>query len=208
MSTPTVPPSILVVEDEPLIAEDLADLCTRAGYRVAGIAHGVDRALLLAERMRPALALVDVNLGESVDGVTLAERFQKDFGLPFVFVTSYVDRTTLERAGRLAPLGYIVKPFIPAQVTSAVEVALAQLGRFAPREFDAAALNRPGIPAVSDREAEVLGCIWRGLDTRGTARALFVSENTVKYHLKNLYGKFEVNTRVGLLRALQAAMRR
>jgi len=129
------------------------------------------------------LALADVNLCQDTDGVTLAERLQQTYGVPSIFITSYMDRDTLERAGRLAPLGYVVEPFSPEQVISTIQVAVAQLGRFAEREFDSMALRRPGVPPVSEREAEVLACIWRGLDTRVVAGALYLSENTVKYPL-------------------------
>lgn len=199
---------ILVVEDEPIIAEDLSDLCTRAGHRVVGTAHSSERALLLARRMRPALALVDVNLGEATDGIDLAETLVGGLGVPVIFITSYMDRRTLERAGAVAPLGYIVKPFQEAQVRSSVEVALAQVGRFVSLDFDPQALSRPGQEPMSPAEIRVLECVWGGMGTQQMAETLHVSTNTIKFHLKRIHAKLGVRTRGELVRALQERARR
>lgn len=200
------PHRILVVEDEPLIAEDLADLCRGGGYPVCGVAYSTREALRLVESTCPTLALLDVHLGEETDGIHLAARLREEFGIPFIFITSYVDRGTLDRAKETLPLGYIVKPFRNEQVLSTLAIALERLGHFTPRELDFARINRRAREPVSDKEAAVLTCLYQGMDTQGIARSLFVSVNTVKFHLKNLHGKFGVRTRVELLRALQDLM--
>ena len=197
---------ILVVEDEPLIAEDLADLCRGGGYPVCGVAYSTREAVELVESMRPTLALLDVHLGEETDGIHLARRLRGEFGIPFIFITSYVDRGTLDRAKETLPLGYIVKPFRNEQVLTTLAIALEQLGHFTPRELDFARINRRAREPVSEKEAAVLSCLYQGMDTQTTARTLFVSVNTVKFHLKNLHGKFGVRTRVELLRTLQELM--
>jgi len=199
---------ILIVEDEPLIAEDLADLCRSVGYQVCGVAYSSREAFLLLDRHQPTLVLLDIHLGEATDGIQIAQRLRQEYSIPFVFITSYVDRGTLERAKRTAPLGYIVKPFRNEQVHSTIEIATEQLRQFTPRELDITLINRRAVEPVSDREADVLARLYQGLETRAIAQALYLSVNTVKFHLKNLYAKFGVHNRVELIRTLQELMTR
>ncbi|NJK82506.1 MAG: helix-turn-helix transcriptional regulator [Saprospiraceae bacterium] len=82
---------------------------------------------------------------------------------------------------------------------STIEIALEQLHKLLHAALNIDKLNqRLDIP-LSARETEVLNCIFRGMDTAATANALFISNNTVKFHLKNLYDKFNVRSRTELL---------
>jgi len=113
-------PSILVVEDEPLIADDIADTLTKNGYHVVAIVdEGVD-ALQAMEDHKPDLAILDVNIEGDMDGIELAPKL----GIPFVFLTSYYDKATLDRAKVLHPAGYIVKPFSERDLIANVALAL------------------------------------------------------------------------------------
>lgn len=201
-----VQPRILVVDDEPLIAEDVADLCRLNGYDVCGTAFSAGQALLAIDRERPTLVLLDINLNSDMDGIEIAEHLFKNYTIPFIFLTSYVDAKTLERAKATLPLGYIVKPFNTKQLHSSIEIAWAQHKQRKSGELDVGKLNERLLSPVSQREAEVLTCIYKGLDTKATAQALFVSVNTVKYHLKNLYDKFDAHNRTELLYRLKQTM--
>lgn len=200
-------PRILIVEDEPLIAEDVADLCRLNGYEVCGTAFNAAQALALVREYRPNLILLDINLEDTVDGLDIAWHLRKSYAVPFIFLTSYADRDTLAKAKETAPLGYIVKPFNKEQLYSTIEIAWAQLNQRIAPTLNLDVLNRRLSAPLSSREAEVLSCIYKGLDTKGTAQALFVSVNTVKFHLKNLYDKFDAHNRVELIVQLRELMR-
>jgi two-component system, response regulator PdtaR len=201
-------PRILIVEDEPLIAEDIADLCRLNGYEVCGTAYTPAQALSMIEQYKPTLVLLDINLEAEVDGLDIAAHLKKNYVIPFLFLTSYADRDTLARARETAPLGYIVKPFNKEQLYSSIEIAWGQLQQRVVQELDMERINRRMPEPLRAREAEVLSCIYKGLDTKGTAEALFVSVNTVKFHLKNLYDKFDAHSRVELMTRLREMMRK
>ena len=116
------PASILIVEDEWVVARDMQRCLEDAGYRVAGTASSPADALQRIEAAPPDLVLIDIVLGAD-DGITLAERLQES-GVPFVYVTAHTDPDTLSRAKETGPLGYVVKPFDDRQVRSTVELAL------------------------------------------------------------------------------------
>lgn len=125
------PASILIVEDEAVVALDLKMELEALGYQVAGIADTAEQALELARRHRPGLALMDIKLKGEEDGIAAAERLRRDVGVPVVFLTSFSDAETVRRAARTAAYGYLTKPFQPRELRAGIEVALwkAQLER-------------------------------------------------------------------------------
>jgi CheY-like chemotaxis protein len=118
------PTSILIVEDEPLIASYIEEVLAESGFRVAGIASSAAEALSLADEARPRLALVDIRLNGAVDGIELACRLRQQFGIPTIFLTGLADAETVRRAEHAQPLGLLRKPFRPSQVFNAIEQAL------------------------------------------------------------------------------------
>lgn len=196
-------PHILIVEDEPLIAEDIADLCRLNGYEVCGTAFTAGQAFALIEECHPTLVLLDINLEDVINGIEIAEYLQKRYVIPFIYLTSYADKNTLARAGETGPLGYIVKPFNKEQLYSTIEIAWGQWQQHLIKDLDLEKVNGKMPEPLSAREAEVLSCIFKGMDTKGAAQALFVSVNTVKFHIKNLYDKFDVHSRVELVHKLK-----
>jgi hypothetical protein len=115
---------ILVVEDEGIIAMELAHHLREFGYEVVGAAADVAEALALAERERPDLVMMDIVLRSPVDGIETARRLRATRDLPVVFLTAYSDATTLERAKQAAPYGYLLKPYRPEELRAAVATAL------------------------------------------------------------------------------------
>jgi DNA-binding NarL/FixJ family response regulator len=198
---------ILIVEDEPLIAEDIADLCQLNGYTICGIAHRGGKALHLIESERPQLVLLDINLEDQINGLDIATFLREEYAIPFIFLTSYADPGTLARVKETAPMGYIVKPFTGEQLYSTIEVAWAQRSKSLTPELDLDRINGRLMVPLSRREQEVLSCIYKGKNIKATAEALFISINTVKFHLKNMYGKFGVHNRIELLYRLQEVMK-
>ncbi len=118
------PISILIVEDEALIASYIEEVLGGSGFRVAGIAASGPEALSLAAENRPSLALVDIRLTGPIDGIELACLLRQRFGLPAIFLSGLADADTTARAQTAQPLGFLPKPFLPSQVFNAIQRAL------------------------------------------------------------------------------------
>jgi len=122
------PTSILIVEDEALVASYIEEVLAESGFRVAGIAASGPEALSLAEETRPRLALVDIRLTGPIDGIELACLLRQKFGVPAIFLSGLADEETTHRAQLAEPLGFLRKPFRPSQVFNAIERALSEAG--------------------------------------------------------------------------------
>jgi diguanylate cyclase len=118
------PKKILIVEDESIIAEDMADSLIALGYRVTRIVYSGEEALESAAEERPDLVLMDVNLQGEIDGITAAEEMRSRFQIPVVYLTAYADDNTLRRVNATKPFGYIVKPFEEKNLHTTIQLAL------------------------------------------------------------------------------------
>lgn len=107
---------ILVVEDEQIVAADLAAKLDSLGYEVAGIASSGEEAISLSETLRPELVLMDVRLQGRMDGTEAARRIQRATGAPIVFITAYAE-IFLRDPSLMNPPGLCIsKPFSIAQL--------------------------------------------------------------------------------------------
>ncbi|HUH78501.1 MAG TPA: response regulator [Methanoregula sp.] len=117
--------SILVVEDELIVAESLKMALTGMGYAVPKTAGSSEEALLDARECAPDLILMDIVLeGSDMDGVETASRIRAAHDIPVIFVTAFADDETLERVKKAEPFAYIMKPFNERELHSAIELAL------------------------------------------------------------------------------------
>ncbi len=120
---------VLVVEDEFIIAEDISETLRSLGYLVTGTAMGYNEALKLLDTQKPDIVLVDINLGEEKDGIDVGIAIREKYQLPFIFITSHADKTTVDRAKHLKPNGYLVKPFDKNDLYTGIEIALANFSK-------------------------------------------------------------------------------
>ncbi len=119
--------SILIVEDESIVALDIQARLNRLGYQVVGVADSGDEALSLAEARHPELALMDIRLNGTMDGVETAQQLRARFDIPVIYLTAYADESTLQRARVAEPLGYLVKPFEERELHSTLEMAFYKI---------------------------------------------------------------------------------
>jgi CheY-like chemotaxis protein len=120
----TTSKSILIVEDEGIVAEDLRLLLTLLGYGVTDICSDGEAAIRSVQRTTPDLLLMDINLQGALDGIETAQDIRARVDLPIIFLTAYADDATLERARGAANYGYILKPFESREIHLSVEIAL------------------------------------------------------------------------------------
>jgi PAS domain S-box-containing protein len=118
--------SIMVVEDEILIAQDIRRILTGFGYDVLPLAATGSDALTTAEAGSPDLVLMDIKLKGPMDGIETAARLQGKRRTAIVYLTSHSDETTLTRAKQTNPFGYILKPFTDRELRMCIEVALSK----------------------------------------------------------------------------------
>ena len=205
------PIRILIVEDDPLIAAEIADCLLQLNYTVSGKAYTVASAMrLLAEQCSDAV-LLDINLAGGQEGIQLAEHIRQHYQLPFVFLSSYADRATLEAAKHTEPAGYIVKPFTERDLLAGLEIALFNHTRKRDRaqpELTIERLNAHLLSPLTEREFELLQLMRDGSTNQQIANSLFVSLNTVKTHLKNLFLKLGVSTRTAAVEKARQLMQK
>ena len=115
---------IMIVEDERILALDLAETLDELGYTVAGMASRGDEAIELARRLDPQLILMDVGLDGDLDGIATAETIRDEHDVPVVFLTAHADDDTLHRATSSDAAAYLVKPFKAPDLRCVIEIAL------------------------------------------------------------------------------------
>ncbi|HEX3883176.1 MAG TPA: response regulator [Stellaceae bacterium] len=127
MADTSKPPTILIVEDEALVAALVTDMLEEMGFEVTGVAGSGREALALVAEIRPRLALIDIRLAGPVDGIELACQLRAEYGVPAIFLSGAFDPDTALRAQSAHPLGVMQKPFRPSEVFNAIERALAMI---------------------------------------------------------------------------------
>ena len=116
--------TILVVEDERVVAKELQRSLASLGYSVPETTASADDAIRLASLSCPDLVLMDIQIKGDKDGIQAAEILRARFDVPVIFLTAYADEATLARAKITGPHGYLVKPVKDADLLSAIEVVL------------------------------------------------------------------------------------
>lgn len=118
--------SILVVEDEVIVAQDIRRTLIGLGYSVSATVATGEGALRAAEICPPDLVLMDIRIKGPLDGVGTAAKLQEKYGMPIVFLTAHSDDATLARAKATLPYGYIIKPFTDRELRTSIEIALSR----------------------------------------------------------------------------------
>ena len=115
---------ILIVEDELVVARDIARQLALLGYEPAAQTPRGEEAIVLAEQLRPDLVLMDIRLAGQMDGIAAAQVIRERFAIPVVFLTAFAGNGILERAKVTEPFGYIIKPFQDSELRTVIELAL------------------------------------------------------------------------------------
>ncbi|MFF5130952.1 response regulator [Streptomyces syringium] len=210
------PVRILLCDDHAVVRAGLLALLGSApGIEVVGEAGGGEEAVALAARLRPDVVLMDLQLGAGMDGIEATRRIVADAAAatetdagtggrgargPYVLVlTTYDTDADITRAIEAGATGYLLKAERPEELFSAIRAAAEGRTALSPPVAGRvmARMRGAGRPALTERERDILGQLARGLGNREIARALFISEATVKTHLGRIYDKLGVDTRAG-----------
>lgn len=117
---------ILIVEDEAIVAEDIASRLQKMGYIVVNILASGEAAILAATTTDPDLILMDIRLQGEIDGINAAKQIYQQLKKPIIYLTAYADESTLERAKFAGAFGYVLKPFKERELRATIEIALAR----------------------------------------------------------------------------------
>ncbi|MFJ9152560.1 response regulator [Streptomyces sp. NPDC102270] len=203
MSTlpPSSPVRLLLCDDHAVVRAGLRALLSSAdGIDVVGEAATGEEALAMAAHLNPDVVLMDLQLDDGMDGVTATRRLTAE-GSPgprVLVLTMFDTDADITRAIEADATGYLLKAEQPEELFSAIRDAASGRSTLSAPVADRLLTRlRSPRPALSAREHEILAQLGRGLGNREIARALFISEATVKTHLGRIYGKLGVETRAG-----------
>jgi PAS domain S-box-containing protein len=118
--------TILVVEDEGIVAKDLQKRLLKLSYHVPAIAASGEEAIQIAKTINPDLILMDIRLKGNIDGIEAAKEIQAYVDIPIIYLTAYADDNTLKRARLTEPFGYVLKPFKEKELHATIEIALSK----------------------------------------------------------------------------------
>ncbi len=200
---------ILIVEDEPIIAKNISMYLNNNDYEVCGIAYDSDEAFHLIKQKQPDFAILDINIESDKDGIEIAEYINKNNFIPFVYLTSYSDKDTLDRAKKTNPAGFIVKPFNEKTLYTTIEIALSNHAQQANKQvpyLDPIKINKRLITSITEREFDVIKLIYDGKTNEQIAAELFIAINTLKKHINSAYFKLDVTTRTLAIAKLRKIM--
>jgi DNA-binding LytR/AlgR family response regulator len=130
------PLKILIVEDDPLIAFDIKCILESKNHQVLAVCHTAKDAMLV-DLSNIDIALLDVNLGDGPDGISVAMYLKENAQIPCIFITSYYDEKTVSRAKTVYPLAYIIKPYEEQDILINLELATSKLKKEVKKEENA-----------------------------------------------------------------------
>lgn len=203
-----MPVRVLMVDDQSIVRAGVRALLQKeATIAVVGEAGGVKEAVRKAEELRPDVVLMDIKLpdGSGIEATRIIRQALPETQV--LILTVYEDQDTVLKAIRAGAIGYVLKDIPPADLAGAIRavqsngtminpaIARKMVQRLASVEREAVFIKfRRGLN-LTEREIEVLREVASGLSDKGIAAKLFLSEPTIKSHLRSVYNKLHVRNR-------------
>jgi DNA-binding NarL/FixJ family response regulator len=186
---------VLVADDHRLMLAGIRRaLDASGGVEVVGAVSTGSQVLPAIRETAPDVVLLDVRMPE-VDGLTCLDRIRKHYpDVTVVMLSAAADTETVEEARRRGAAGYAVKGISPLELPAVITEALAG-ETFVVRGMPERSEGGEGPEGLSERELAVLRALARGLSNKEIGRELWVTEQTVKFHLRNIYRKLELANR-------------
>jgi DNA-binding NarL/FixJ family response regulator len=188
--------NVLIADDHPLFLAGVRDLLAREeGFEVVGEARYGPEVLPLVSRLHPDLLLLDLRM-PGLDGLACLERVRaRHPKLKIVVLSMCAEPEQIQAAFKRGACGYVLKSIDANDLTSAIRQAV-----------DGTAYHAFGLPALdedtsarlaglTEREIEIVKAVARGLSSQAIGKELWVTEQTVKFHLTNIYRKLNVANR-------------
>jgi len=120
---------VLIVEDNPITAADLKSALKRLDFDVTNTVSSYNDALISIAQNQPDIIMMDIDLGKSRNGIELAIEIKLQYNIPVLYLTSYSDDDTMEKAFATDPVGYLVKPFKREELKTTIMLALYKINK-------------------------------------------------------------------------------
>jgi DNA-binding NarL/FixJ family response regulator len=193
--TEEAPITCLIADDHEVVREGLRLALSRTPHiRVVGEAADGEAAVALAERRRPDVVIMDIRMG-GMDGFEAAGKIRDGASnARILFFTAHAERNLLTRGREAGALGYLLKEAPHSTIIRAID-RVAAGGEFVDPALATSmvASDREGL--LTAREREILQLLADGLSNADVAQRLFISQETVKSHVRHILAKLEADTR-------------
>ena len=192
--------NIVIVDDHPLVRQGLSAVISVEGdMNLIGEAANADEALEIITRTKPDIALVDLRL-MGVSGLEIVKAcMEKVPACKYIILTFSADREDFRHARELGVDGYVLKEAFPEELISAIRLVYRGRKYYDPSMVDLMmnykAESDSSLEQLTPRESEVLRALGEGLDNRGIAKKLFITEYTVKKHVSQVLAKLDLTGR-------------
>ena len=175
--------SILIIEDEIIVAKEIEQILIKNGYDVSGIALNYKQAKEKLEKSTPDVILCDVDLDEDKTGIDIIEESTQNVKIPVIFISAHSDDETLKKAFSISPVSYITKPFTENQLLTVVRLAMTK-----------PVIHTPVLlKTLTKTEKEIIRLLANGKTTMEIADFKNRSYETINNHKRNIYQKLSIN---------------
>ena len=117
-------PKIMIVDDDVITVTELTEALRSSGYEIGSTAESGEEAIKIAKKTSPDVVLMDIVMPGEIDGIKAAKQIRTELNIPVIFLTGYSEEEYIERAKSARSFGYLLKPFVAAQVSSTIKIAL------------------------------------------------------------------------------------
>ena len=189
--------TVLLVDDHPVVRSGLRAVLDGGNVEIVGEAATGEAAIELCTQLKPDVVLCDLRLGDGIDGIQTTAALRALRPAPAVLILTTFDRDAeILGAIEAGAAGYLLKDVDPDVIIEGITRAAAG-DMFLTPDIASRVLQgmRAPLPKLTDRETEVLRLLATGVTNKEIARALFVTEATVKSHLAHIFTKLEVDSR-------------
>ena len=177
---------ILVVEDEALIAMHIKCILEENDYEVT-TCISYEEAIKIIDSWIPSLVLVDINLNKAKDGVDIGKYLLHNDTIPYIYITSYSDKETLDRVNETRPYGYLVKPFKGIDVITAISVVL---NNYKHRAIDSSRTESIDEVAIPYKLRQVIDYINENIYKQIEIDELVAMTQWKRHHFIKLFSKY------------------
>ena len=195
-------PNVVIVEDNPIISLDLSSYLKKLGYIDIFRCRNENEAYEVLDSLKQAIVFLDINLDAKYSGITIAKTLEHKPTFPYAYITGNTDALTLQKIKGTHPIGFIVKPFQEEEVKALLVLAEHKIKHPVEKADVSLVTLQRLFPELTATEQNIFLKLYEGASNQEIADTLFVFINTVKTHLKTIFSKLRVTSRIKAVQLL------